>query len=194
MELTFFRHGIAVDRDDPHCPVDAERRLTIEGKNKVEAGVRGLKALAVRPELVLTSPYLRCAQTAALAVRGLDLPKRALVETEALLPDADPRALWRELAARPKDRVLVVGHGEALEPIAGLGLGFPLEDGPDGRPTSLLARRALHLKKAGALHLELPSPPTFATDDLASPPPTAGAGPRLVWLVSARLLRQIGRG
>ncbi|MFO0744363.1 MAG: phosphoglycerate mutase family protein [Myxococcota bacterium] len=182
MELTFFRHGIAVDRVDPLCPVDFERPLTIDGKNKVEGAVRGLKAVGVKPDVIISSPFVRCVQTAALAARGLDMPRRGIVESDALAAGADPEALWRELAAAPREKVLVVGHGDTLEPIAGVALGLPFDDGPDGARTSSLALRLLHLKKAGALHLELPALPL-----------EAGVVARLVWLLSPRILRQLGR-
>lgn len=187
MELTFFRHGIAVDRIDPLFPVDFERPLTIDGKNKVEGAVRGLKALGVKPQAIVTSPYIRCAQTAALAARGLDLPRKSVIESDALVPGADPAAFWSEVQATPRERVLIVGHGDTLEPIAGLVLGFPFEDAGGGEgpshaasKTSVLALRVLHLKKAGALQLDVPVGPS--------------EGARLVWLLSPRVLRQIGRG
>jgi phosphohistidine phosphatase SixA len=190
MELTFFRHGIAVDRIDPQFPVDFERPLTIDGKNKVEGAVRGLKALGVKPQAILTSPYIRCAQTAALAARGLDLPRKGIIESDSLVPGADPAAFWSEVQATPRERVLIVGHGDTLEPIAGLALGFPFEDAGGGEgsnqaashnptKTSALALRVLHLKKAGAMQLDVPVGP--------------GDGARLVWLLSPRVLRQIGR-
>ena len=191
MEVTFLRHGIAVDRHDPLCPVDFDRPLTVEGKNKLEGALRGLRALNVRPELILTSPYLRCMQTAMLAARALDVPKRAVHERQSLVPGADPRGFWDEIESPPCERLLVVGHGDTLEPIAGCALDFPLEDGASGLPTSPLALRALHLKKGGALQLLLPN----VGPGLTPRPIAGGARPaQLAWLVPARVLRQLGRG
>ena len=97
MEVTFFRHGIAVDRADPLAPVDFERPLTLDGKNKTESAARGLRALELRPALVLSSPFRRCMQSARLLAQILGVTKKAVLESEALAPGADPRALWQEL-------------------------------------------------------------------------------------------------
>ncbi len=166
METVLVRHGIAVDRADPAYPNDVDRPLTIDGKHKAEAAVRGLRALVGRPELVLTSPYLRCQQTARVVLEAFGLPKQALVATDALLPDAPPAAIWSDLALVPRERVVIVGHGGALEPIAGHALG-------DVRAT------ALHLKKAGALCLTVTLEPVLAA--------------QLEWLLTPKILRQLAR-
>lgn len=178
MEVTFMRHGVAVDRNDPDCPVDFERPLTVEGKNRTETAARGLKAIGVKPRVILTSPYLRCTQTARIVAQGLGLSKRSVVALEALTPDADPRALWPELKNLLEGPVLCIGHGGALEPAAGLALGLPTltPDTPEGPD---LAFKTLQLRKAGALQLEV----TFEPELTA----------RLNWLLTARLLRQFGR-
>lgn len=178
MEVTFMRHGVAVDRNDPECPIDSERPLTLEGKNRVESAARGLKAIGIKPRVILTSPYLRCTQTARIVAQGLGLSKRSVVALEGLTPDADPRALWPELKNLGEGPILCIGHGGALEPAAGLALGLPTltPDTPEGPD---LAFKTLQLRKAGALQLEVTFEPELAA--------------RMNWLLSARLLRQLGR-
>jgi len=182
MEVTMLRHGIAVDRADPRCPVDFDRPLTLEGKNRTTAAVRGLKTLALKPDRVLVSPWLRCQQTAKLVVTELGLPRRSLITVDCLAPGTDPRLLWAELAAIAGGSVLLVGHGGTLEPIAGVALGVPTplpgEDGAEGMPVDV-AFRALQLKKAGALQLDVRYEPTLTA--------------RLVWHLPARLLRLLAR-
>lgn len=184
MEVTLLRHGIAVDRADPRCPVDFDRPLTLEGKNRTTAAIRGLKALALKPDKVLVSPWLRCQQTARLVVTELELPKRALVTVDCLAPGSDPRDIWTELAALSHAAVLLVGHGGTLEPIAGVALQIPTRlptfEGP--QPSELaddVAYRALQLKKAGALQLDVRYDPTLSA--------------RLVWHLPSRLLRLLAR-
>jgi phosphohistidine phosphatase len=178
MNVTFFRHGIAVDRADPLAPVDFERPLTLEGKNKTEAAARGLRALRLNPSLIVTSPFRRCVQTARLIAPLVGLTKKAVIEREVLAPGSDPRALWPELATLGHESIIVVGHGGVLEPAAGVALGLPTPtiDTPD---VPDLAFKTLHLKKAGALHLEVEFEPELHA--------------RLAWLVSSRILRQLGR-
>lgn len=178
MEVTFMRHGVAVDRNDPDCPTDFERPLTVDGKNRTESAARGLKAIGIKPRVILTSPYLRCTQTARIVAQGLGLSKRSVVALEALTPDADPRTLWPELKNLAEGPVLCIGHGGALEPAAGFALGLPTltPDTPEGPD---LAFKTLQLRKAGALQLEVTFEPEL--------------GARMNWLLSARLLRQFGR-
>ncbi len=48
MQLYIVRHGIAIDREDPKCPPEAERYLTEEGieKTKQVAKISGAKNTA----------------------------------------------------------------------------------------------------------------------------------------------------
>ena len=71
MLVYLMRHGIAQDRDDPESPPDPDRQLTRKGAERTAEVARGLRALGVKPGAVLTSPYLRAAQTAAIAETAL---------------------------------------------------------------------------------------------------------------------------
>jgi phosphohistidine phosphatase SixA len=211
MLVTFMRHGVAVDRADPRCPPDFERPLTVEGRNRAGAAIRGLRALGVKPERVLASPYVRCQQTARLAIQGLDLPRRALLTSDLLAPGVDPRGLWAELGGLGVGSVLVVGHGGTLEPIAGVALGLPTVIPGALAPTVDLAWRTLALRKAGALQLEVRfaaapaglvegGPTAWTQADGAEGEAEVSASDaagvteaRLAWKLPARLLRLIGR-
>jgi phosphohistidine phosphatase len=192
MDVTFFRHGIAVDRADPLAPVDFERPLTLEGKNKTEAAGRGLRALGLHPSLILTSPFKRCVQTARLIAPLLGLTRKSILEREVLAPGADPRALWPEIADLGREAIIVVGHGGVIEPAAGVALGLPTPtvDTPD---VPDLAFRTLHLKKAAALHLEVEFASGTRERGEAGASFETDMHARLAWLVSSRILRQLGR-
>ncbi len=165
MRVVLMRHGPAVDRDDPACPPDPERPLTTDGRARTRAAAAGLRALDVRPELVLASPYLRAAQTAGIVCETLGLAAPEI--TEHLLPGADPVALARELASRGAADVLCAGH----EPHLGLALACLVE----GRAVS---DSFADLKKAGAACVETEHPGTR--------PGT------LLWLLPPRVLRRLG--
>jgi phosphohistidine phosphatase SixA len=175
MLVTLLRHGVAVDRADPRSPPDFERPLTVEGRNRAEAALRGLRALGVKPDRVLASPWLRCQQTARLAVQVLGLPRRALVTSELLAPAVDPRAIWEHLAALEADSVLLVGHGGTLEPIAGVALGLPTTLPGAPPPPADLAYRALALRKAGALQLEVRFAPRALPEEASAEAPVAAS-------------------
>jgi phosphohistidine phosphatase SixA len=184
MEVTLFRHGIAVDRADPRCPVDFERPLTLEGKQRAAIAIRGLKALGLKPDRVIVSPYVRCQQTARLVMQELGLARRSLVTSDELVPGIDPRAIWGTLAATPASAVLLVGHGGTLEPMAGVALGIPtlLPPEPEAPPNESVrdvAFRSLQLKKAGAMHLDVRFDPTLDA--------------RLLWHLPSRVLRLLAR-
>jgi phosphohistidine phosphatase len=106
MQLFFLRHGIA--EADPADGTDASRRLTSEGRAKLEASRAGLARLKVAPELLLTSPLVRAHQTAEIVGRHLGV---APLVAEALASGSDTSQLLALLAEHPRAaRVMVVGH------------------------------------------------------------------------------------
>lgn len=66
MRLIVIRHATAVPRGTPGIP-DEQRSLTAEGEEKFREAARGLARLYARPDALLTSPWLRAKQTAAIA-------------------------------------------------------------------------------------------------------------------------------
>jgi len=111
LELCFFRHGIAVDRDDPSVTSDTERPLTDEGMRKTRAAAEGLKRLDGGYEKLLTSPWKRAKQTAAILAEVLELNSEELPE---LAGDRTPEELVKGLAHHYGRRTLLVGHEPLL--------------------------------------------------------------------------------
>jgi phosphohistidine phosphatase len=142
MLVCLFRHGIAIDPDDPDCPSEPERWLTDEGIEKTRAAARGLERLGLEPGAVLSSPFVRARQTAEIAIEALGLKKLAPTVTRALLPDADPGELRRELAVLDVDAVLCVGHAPQLDRMIAHLVGSPVS--------------ITQLKKAGAAIVDVP--------------------------------------
>jgi phosphohistidine phosphatase len=147
MLLYLIRHGIAVDREAPNCPPDTERPLTPKGIKRARVAALGLRALDVNPGLVLTSPWLRAAQTAEIFCDVLDYSPKKIVRTDALKGTSSPPELVRELQATKAKVVLCFGH----EPHLHLVISHIL------RTSAKIAE----LKKAGVALLELDriSPP-----------------------------------
>lgn len=164
MRLHLMRHGIAIDREDPACPAEAERPLTPEGVKKTQSVARGMRKIGLEPEIVLTSPFLRAVQTAEIACAALGVESKKLVRTEALKPSAKPALTFEELAKLSASEVLCCGHAPNLDEVIAYALGSrtPITE----------------LKKAGLASLEIES---FA-------PPKA----KLVALYTPRVLRKIG--
>jgi phosphohistidine phosphatase len=112
LELCFFRHGIALDRDDPTVSSDADRPLTEEGSRKTRAAAEGFKRLDAGYDKILTSPWLRAKETAAILAEVLALP--APQELPQLAGDRTPSDLVEALAHHHGRRTLLVGHEPLL--------------------------------------------------------------------------------
>jgi len=164
LELCFFRHGIAVDRDDPSVKSDADRPLTEDGDRKTRAAAEGLKRLDVGYDKILTSPWLRAKQTAAILAEILELP--APEELPQLAGDRTPADLLDALAHHHGRKTLLVGHEPLLSATVVHALG---------------GKWALDLKKAGACSIEV--------DTL---PPRKSA--TLQWHLTSRQLRWLAKG
>lgn len=78
--LVLMRHGVA---EDDHPEGDAARSLTDEGLMRARSAARGLVALGVRPDVVVTSPLVRCRQTAEALAAAAGCP---LVQDDRLAP------------------------------------------------------------------------------------------------------------
>lgn len=115
MLVYLIRHGIAIDREEPDCPPDAERPLTKKGIEKAQLVMTGIRELGAKPDLILSSPLVRAWQTAEIAAKALHYPKEKIQRTEALLPEADPAALMKELARMKAEQLLCTGHAPHMD-------------------------------------------------------------------------------
>ncbi len=147
MHLYLIRHGIAIDREDPNCPPDSERPLTPKGIKRSHAAALGLRALDVKPNAVLTSPWLRAAQTAEIFCEIMGYPAKKIISTNTLKGTAAPPDLLRELQSVKAEVVFCFGHEPHLHQV----IGYVLHT----------HTKITELKKAGIALLELEriSPP-----------------------------------
>ena len=119
MHLYLIRHGIAVDREDPNCPPDTERPLTPKGMKRSHAAALGLRALDIKPDAVLTSPWLRAAQTAEIFCETIVYPNKKIIFTDALKGTSAPPDLLRELQSLKGKVVFCFGHEPHLHQVIG---------------------------------------------------------------------------
>lgn len=166
MDLYIVRHGIAIDREDPKCPADPDRYLTEEGIDKTKQAAKGVAALGVGADLLLSSPYVRAMQTAEIFADALGYTRQKIRKTETLLPGCDPLGLFRELVREKQaSSVFCFGHAPQLDEVIAYSLG---------------SKRVLTaLKKAGVALIQLTK---------VSPP--AGT---LAWLGTPKILRKAGK-
>ena len=105
MELYFLRHGEA---DWPEWKKsDDERPLTKRGKREMRDVAKFLDRLKVRPNLIVTSPLPRAAQTAEIAA---DYLKAKLRKDELLAPGFGTSKLPTVLKRHGARVLMLVGH------------------------------------------------------------------------------------
>lgn len=138
MEIYLLRHGIA--EDGRAGQADADRELTDEGREKLRRVLKRARSADVALSLILTSPYRRAAETAAIAAEVLGY-KNKLEETRALLPNASPEETWEEIRTRKDEKaILLASHEPLMSTLAAF----------------LLACPALHvdMKKGGLMRID----------------------------------------
>src|SRR5260370_20235015 len=114
MRLLLLRHAIAEEREDfaRTGRDDRLRPLTDEGRKRMKQGARGLKNLVPRIDLLVTSPYARAAQTAAVVDSVYGGLKE--VEIDELTPEASAADFLRWLRKCKEETVAVVGHEPSI--------------------------------------------------------------------------------
>jgi phosphohistidine phosphatase len=162
MILYLVRHGIAVDPNDPKSPPEPERPLTAKGVQKTRVTALGLNELKVKPDVLITSPYVRAAQTAEIFAEALGFPQQKIRTHDALKPSGSPSEITKEIIRLRAKEVMCFGHAPQLDLMIAHLVGVP------GVFTSL--------KKAGIACLEHSS--SRAKWDLR-------------WIVTPKMLRQL---
>jgi phosphohistidine phosphatase len=164
MILYVLRHGIAED-SAPEGD-DASRHLTPRGRKRVYAAANGMRAMGLQLDHILTSPFVRAAETAAIVgeVYGGDpVPREFPPLAQGIAPVETVRAL-RPFAGH--SAIVVVGHEPGLSGV----IAFLLTGSPDGF--------RLALKKSGLVALDV--------HDLGR-----RAGATLQWMLTPRQLRAL---
>lgn len=124
MDLYFLRHGEA---DWPNWEKDDdERPLTKRGKKEIHEVGAFLKRVKGWPDLIVTSPLPRAAQTAEIAAKHLKVKCR---DDKLLRPGFRRDELERLLRKYPEESLMVVGHepdfSEVISELTGASLKLP---------------------------------------------------------------------
>lgn len=114
MKLYLMRHGIARERNGSIFEVDSERPLTVKGRDKINQIARALKNLDIKPDLILSSPYVRAEQTAAIVAKEFNLESR-LKFSDLLIPDGKAEAIISAIVQNYMvDELLIVSHDPCM--------------------------------------------------------------------------------
>ena len=116
-ELYLIRHGLAEEQGDA-WPDDSKRPLTEDGMSRLRKGARGLAALGVSFDVVLTSPLVRTKQTADI-VAGAFEPRPPIVTEDALAPGGSVQTVLADLEKQSRrKRIALVGHEPGIGELA----------------------------------------------------------------------------
>src|ERR1051325_8734008 len=94
MEIYILRHGIAVERGTPGYKKDSDRPLTKEGEDKMRQIAEAMLAMALKFDLILSSPFERAKQTAQIVAGELD---EEVTYTDFLAPGGNASELLAEI-------------------------------------------------------------------------------------------------
>jgi phosphohistidine phosphatase len=105
MELYFMQHGQAVtEQEDPTRP------LSREGVEQIKASASAIQKLGVSFDVIICSPKRRAHQSAALIAEAIRYPYSDIMESDTVLPKAEPAELLQKLDQMIGDKILIVGH------------------------------------------------------------------------------------
>lgn len=117
VDLYLIRHALAYDRDTGRWPDDAERPLTERGERRFRRAARGLRQVAPKVDVVLSSPFTRAWQTAQILEREAGWP--APRPCQGLMPGHAPAEAIAALGELSRaGRVALVGHEPSLHELA----------------------------------------------------------------------------
>ena len=108
MKVFLVRHAIAHERDRTRWPNDALRPLTPGGKRRFRTAARGLAQVLPRSAALLSSPFVRARDTAALLAEALG--RKKIIECGVLASGQPAHKVFEMLRARKDEAVILVGH------------------------------------------------------------------------------------
>jgi phosphohistidine phosphatase len=111
MQIYLLRHGIA---DDARAgQPDSERALTEDGRDRLRRVLKRARSADLDPGVILSSPYRRAVETAAVAAEVLGY-KGEVVRTRSLTPEGSPSDVWEEIRDRREEPSMLLASHEPL--------------------------------------------------------------------------------
>ena len=167
MNLYIVRHAIAVERGTEGYEDDSQRPLTDEGRKKMKKITKALERLGVKPDVILTSPYVRARDTAKILADRYDMTDKIFF-SDNLIPPGNFEALVFEIHEKyDLANIALVGH----EPMLSSLISWLMTGDTDAR---------INLKKGGVAYL---SSDSLYQDGRAN----------LEWLLTPALLVQLSK-
>lgn len=135
MIVYLLRHGVAEDVGPGGARSDAERRLTAEGKERLQRAAPAWRRAIEKLDVIYTSPLVRAKETATYLAQATRHAEPAQLR-EFLTPESDPQAAVHLILAdarHGRDAIALVGHephlGELLGELLGSHGAVPFKKG-----------------------------------------------------------------
>ncbi len=119
MRIYLIRHSNAVDPGTPGYEDDNQRPLTEKGRDKMNKIASALKKLNIKPDLIVSSPYVRARQTAEILAKAMKY-KRNICFGDALMPMGDTDEMIGEINEKyDVDELVLVSHEPLISGLIG---------------------------------------------------------------------------
>ena len=121
MELYILRHAIALPHGTAGYDQDSDRPLTPKGAKKMRSISKGMQALGINFDLILSSPFMRAKETADIVANTFKAQKK-LKFSDTLAVDGNPSELIDELNDKHSshEAVMLVGHEPYLSELVSM--------------------------------------------------------------------------
>lgn len=120
MKLYLIRHSNAVDPGTPEYEDDSQRPLSEKGREKMRKIASALVGLGVKPDVILSSPFARAAQTAEILAKRLKY-KNEIAFSDSLVPVGNADTLIGEINEKYSvDELVLVGHEPSMSALVGV--------------------------------------------------------------------------
>ncbi len=82
---------------------------------KTRSAALGLRALGAKPDVLITSPYVRAAQTAEIFAEALGFSPEKIRVSDTLKPAANPAEILKEISQLKAKEAMCFGHAPHLD-------------------------------------------------------------------------------
>ena len=122
MLIYLVRHGEAVE-NEPQVVADEDRELSDIGRKKIKKQSKGMAAIKICPDVILTGSAKRAVETALIIAKELDLDDK-VEECMEITADGDIDMMVSLLAKIPPvTSAMIVGHEPSIGKLASFLLG-----------------------------------------------------------------------
>ncbi len=158
MRIYLIRHSNAVDPGTPGYEEDSQRPLTERGRDKMNKIASALKKMKVKPDLIVSSPYVRARQTAEILAKVMKY-KRNICFSDTLIPMGDASEIIGEINEKyDVDELVLVSHEPFISGLIGTLVASNLDTAINIKNGGVCCLSAddLHLERRAVLEWLLP--------------------------------------